>query len=285
VAQSLGYDLLSKILKKINMPTSDEVSTLIKSAVKKSIIDFAKKSLKKKAKFQILDLLIPKERKIRSIVGGLETSLGTTLWEPLAKALAAGNGFEVKNADLESPVNMPANLSNVLENIIADRNVGGEQYSALTSHEAIKNVCQSFLRSPITAFEKAPNGSGVDIWLVKDDVNYFFDVKTVQPNLSALKSCMKQVLTWYAYFYAGNPTGIAQSRIVFPYNPKPEKSFWDVVIGGGKPIEEDNEAWVGNQFWDFCSGVESTFEIIKNAFTELSESGELEEELNQLLNR
>jgi hypothetical protein len=267
------------------MPTNDEVSALIKSAVKKSIIDFAKKSLRKKANFQILDLLIPKERKIRSIVGGLETSLGTTLWEPLAKALAASNGFEVKNEDLESPVNMPANLSNILENIISDRNISGGRYSAIKSHEDIKDVCQSFLRSPITAFEKAPNGSGVDIWLVKDGINYFFDVKTVQPNLSALKSCMKQVLTWYAYFYARNPTGLAQSRIVFPYNPKPEKSFWNVVIGGGKPLEKDTEAWVGNQFWDFCSGVENTFEIIQASFVALRESGELEVELNQLLSR
>ncbi len=267
------------------MPTNEEVSALIKSAVKKSIIDFAKKSLKKKPKFQILDLLIPRERKIRSIVGGLETSLGTTLWEPLAKALAANNGFEVRNADLESPVNMPANLSNVLANIIADRNAGGRQYTAIKSHNAIKEVCQTFLHSPITSFEKAPNGSGVDIWLVKDDVNYFFDVKTVQPNLSALKSCMKQVLTWYAYFYARYPTELAQSKIVFPYNPKPEKSFWDVVIGGGKPLEKDDEAWVGNQFWDFCSGVENTFEIIQNSFVELRESRTLESELRRLLNR
>jgi len=108
-------------------------------------------------------------------------------------------------------------------------------------------------------------------------------VKTVQPNLAALKSCLKQVLTWYAYFYARNPTGNAQSRIVFPYNPNPNKSFWSGVIGGGKPIERDSEAWVGDQFWDFCSGVENTFEIIQSAFLELRESGELEAELNQLL--
>ncbi len=265
------------------MPTNDEVSALIKIAVKQSIANFAKKSLKKKAKFQILDLLIPKERKIRSIVGGLEGSLGTTLWEPLAKVLAAGNGFQVIDADLEAPANIPANLSSVLQTIIADRNDGGILYSATESHEAIQKVCQSFIKSPLTAFGKAPNGSGVDIWLVKDGINYFFDVKTVQPNLSSLKSCLKQVLTWYAYFYARNPTGTAQARIVFPYNPDPEKSFWNVVIGGGKPLEKDTEAWVGNQFWNFCSGVENTFEIIEASFIALRESGELEAELNQLL--
>lgn len=264
------------------MPTRDEVSALIKNAIKQSIINFAKNSPKKKAKFQILDLLIPKERKIRSIVGGLEGSLSTTLWEPLAKVLAAGNGFQIINADLEAPKNIPASLSSVLQSIIADRNEGGILYSATESHEAIKKVCQSFIKSPITAFGKAPNGSGVDIWLVKDGVNYFFDVKTVQPNLSTLKSCLKQVLTWYAYFYAQNPTGTAQARIVFPYNPNREETFWDAVIGGGKPLEKDTEAWVCNQFWDFCSGVDNTFEIIETSFMELKESGELEAEFNRL---
>ena len=72
-----------------------EVKTVVKDTVKASIREFARKSLKKKQKFQILDLIIPRERKIRSIVGGMETSLGTTLWEPLAKALSSQNGFEV----------------------------------------------------------------------------------------------------------------------------------------------------------------------------------------------
>ncbi len=79
------------------MLTNNEAKRIIRETVKTSIISFAHRALTKKAKFQILDLIIPKERKIRSIVGGLETSLGTTLWEPLAKALAKENGFQVIN--------------------------------------------------------------------------------------------------------------------------------------------------------------------------------------------
>ena len=44
---------------------------------------------------QVLDYIFPKERRIRAIIGGLETSLGTKLWEQLAKLLASENGFEV----------------------------------------------------------------------------------------------------------------------------------------------------------------------------------------------
>jgi Type II restriction endonuclease, TdeIII len=263
---------------------NDDIKAIVKETVVKSINDFAKKSLKKKAKFQILDLLIPKERKIRSIVGGLETSLGTTLWEPLAKTLAKNNGFNVINSNLQCPTNMPSSLNNTLQSIIDDRKKNGGLYDANSSHDEIKRICQSFLKRPIESFEAPPKGKGVDIWLEKDGVNYFFDTKTVQPNLPALMGCLEQILYWYAYFYSKEPQGTAVARIVFPYNPSPEKSFWDGIIGKGKPLEADNEAWVENQFWDFCSGGSGSYSIITESFTEIHESGILEKVLSNLLN-
>ncbi|MCF6220395.1 MAG: TdeIII family type II restriction endonuclease [Robiginitomaculum sp.] len=255
---------------------------LSKRLLRVALLNLQKKSVSKKAKFQILDLIIPKERKIRSVVGGLETSLGTTLWEPLAKALASKNGFTVKKSNLKSPTNMPSNLNNSLQTIVDDRKNQGGLYDASKSHEEIKRVCQSFIKTPVGSFTVAPRGRGVDIWLVKDGINYFFDTKTVQPNIGTFTSCMEQVLTWYAYYYSQNPTGAAVARIVFPYNPNPGKSFWDGAMGGGKPLEPDNEAWVENQFWDFCSGLEDTYELITSAFTELQKSGALERTLDTI---
>lgn len=260
-----------------------QAKEIIKSTVVKSISDFAKNSIGKKAKFQILDLIIPKERKIRSIVGGLETSLGTTLWEPLSKALAHENGFAVIDDKLKCPTNMPAALSNTLQAIVEDRTKQALRYNAITSHEEIKKVCQSFIARPIENFETPPKGRGVDIWLEKNGVNYFFDTKTVQPNLSALTGCLEQVLNWYAFYYSRNPTGHAQGRIVFPYNPYVGEDFWSKAMGKGKPLEADNEAWVENQFWDFCSGLDNTYEIIVTAFSEIVAAGTLQKDLDELL--
>lgn len=264
------------------MLTVELAKKIIKDTAKESIISFAKRALNKKAKFQILDLIIPKERKIRSIVGGLETSLGTTLWEPLAKALAGKNGFEIIDSNLECPANMPSNLNNALQTILDERKRKSGVYNARSSHDEIKRVCQSFLSRPIIAFERAPRGRGVDIWLKKEGINYFFDAKTVQPNLSALVSCTEQILYWYAYFYSRFPDRQAEARIVFPYNPH-DGDFWDKTIGKGQPLERDNEGWVGNQFWDFCSGMQGTYEIITESFNELRESRELENDLNRIL--
>lgn len=265
------------------MLTADRIQNITKNTIISSIENFAKKSLKTKAKFQILDLIIPDERKIRSIVGGLETSLGATLWEPLGRALAEENGFQVFRKDLMMPANMPAILSNALQTVIAERNGDSGLYNAKTSHDAIRNACQAFKKSPIDSFKKPKSGRGVDIWLKKNEINYFFDTKTVQPNLSGLTNCLEQVLCWYAYFYSQNPDGQAEGRIVFPYNPTPETTFWDSVIGKGKPLEAGAEAWVEDEFWDFCSGYKGTYSIIKKSFSDIRASGELSEVLDHLL--
>src|SRR3990167_850325 len=70
---------------------------------------------------QPLDLLIPKERKIRSIVGGLETSIGTTVWEPIAKTLAETNGFEIIEDKILKPSPFPLELQAELSNVISLR--------------------------------------------------------------------------------------------------------------------------------------------------------------------
>lgn len=255
-----------------------EIKEIVKSTVKISILSFVKKNLGKTPKFQVLDLIIPIERKIRSTVGGMETSLGTTLWEPLAKALAKHNGFEIVKDKLMAPVIMPSNLNNTLQIILDERKKQSGHYNAMQSHNTIKNICQTFIDRPITQFEKAPKGFGVDIWLKKNGVNYIFDTKTVQPNLGAFNKCMEQVLTWYAYFYCRYPLEKVEAKIVFPYNPH-KGNFWDKTIGKGKPLEADNEALVEDQFWDFCSGHIGTYSIIKDAFIELEKSKELESEL------
>lgn len=263
-------------------PTREQVFEIARETVITSITNFINNRIDVVPNFQILDLIIPVERKIRSIVGGMETSLGTTLWEPLAKNLASLNGFQIINENLPKPANMPANLQSTLQIVIEGRNNRNPAFTAANCHTRIKEICQSYINNPITDFVPAPRGFGVDIWLRKNDVNYFFDTKTVQPNVGTLSKCFEQVINWYAFFYSQFPTKSAQSRIVFPYNPYENESFWAKAMGGGWPLEPDNEGWVENQFWDFCSGYENTYEVILDSFVSISESGDLEEIIQEI---
>jgi hypothetical protein len=262
---------------------NNQLKVLIKKTVVDSILKYSKKNIGKRRSFQILDLIIPKERKIRSIVGGLETSMGRTLWEPLAKEIAIQNGFEVIGENLELPKNLPGSLSQTLQVIIEARENQNDLFNAALSHSTIRNNCQQFINSPIRDFRKAPKGNGVDIWLKKNDINYFFDTKTVQPNVGDFRKFLRQILHWYAYYYSKNPNGKAVAKIVFPYNPY-LGDFWKYCKGGGKPLEKGEEAWVENEFWDFLSGFPNTFEMIKESFNELYLEKTLEEKLSEVFN-
>lgn len=254
----------------------EEIFAISRETVVDSITNFIRNRANRDPNFQILDLIIPTERRIRSIVGGMETSLGTTLWEPLAKNLARLNDFEIIEANLMAPANMPGNLQNTVQIITEGRITRNELYSAEYCHDRIKEVCQGFIQQPINEFVAAPRGFGVDIWLRKDDINYFFDTKTVQSNVGGYSKCFNQVLNWYSYFYSRYPTQNASARIVFPYNPYGLEDFWNRTMGRGWPLEPGNEGWVENDFWDFCSGYENTYQIIRDSFVSISETGDLE---------
>ena len=74
----------------------------------------------------------------------METSLGTTLWEPLAKSLASLNDFEVIEGNLEAPVNMPTSLQSTVQIVVDGRINRNSLYSATYCHDRIKEVCQGF---------------------------------------------------------------------------------------------------------------------------------------------
>ena len=153
-------------------PTQQEVFNLVRETVISSLTNFIQNRMGVEPNFQILDLIIPTERRIRSVVGGMETSLGTTLWEPLAKNLALLNGFEVINENLLKPTIMPANLQNTLQIVLEGRHNRNPVFNSINCHDRIKEICQGFINNPIPFFTNAPRGFGVDIWLKKENINY-----------------------------------------------------------------------------------------------------------------
>ena len=233
------------------------------------------------ANFQILDVLMPKERRIRSIVGGLETSLGTTLWEPLAKGLASLNGFEILNGKLIlQPDPMPEGLEDTLNKVISSREKQKSIYDDRTSREEIKKSCIHLIKNPVKNFCSPPRGSGVDVWLRKEGIDYLFDIKTVQPNIGGYKSYLREIMTWYAYYYSKLPRGEARAFIFIPYNPY-KVDFFKGTIGHGFPLSK-NELWVQDTLWDFCSGTKNTFKIIHSAFGHINDKQLVSKELNKL---
>ncbi|NII83163.1 TdeIII family type II restriction endonuclease [Pedobacter sp. SG908] len=259
-----------------------ELMVEIKTVVVSSIRTYIKNYDKKSKTFHPLDYLIPTERKIRSIVGGIETSIGSTLWEPLAKRLAELGGFEVLDQKLNQPEESTTFLSNVIANVKEERIT---RSVVRDINSVIRENCQHFAGKNIP-LKVTTKGQGVDIWLrkKKTGIHYLFDTKTVRPNMEKFKDLFRQIVDWYSYFYTEFPLEKAECRIVFPYNPFGAKDFWEKSIKKGWPLAAHSEAWVGNEFWNFLSERENTLELIFEAFMEVKTDNTLELEFKALFN-
>ncbi|MDH6075619.1 TdeIII family type II restriction endonuclease [Umezakia ovalisporum] len=250
----------------------ENIKLKIKENLKESIISFFKDKTVKN--YQILDEIFPNERRIRSLIGGLETSLGTNFWEPISKTLAKMNGFEIITEKILIPTPFPEILQNELDKLVYEREhkPNNKRISTKECIDRLRNAATKINPQNMTKYILPPKGTGVDLHLSKDGIEYLFDIKTAQPNLADFQKFNKQILQWYAYKLAKDTNCNLEARIAIPFNPF-NKPWYEEQKSklSNSPLDIHQDIWVENEFWDFCSGIENTFEQLKSLFVELGQ--------------
>ena len=241
----------------------------LKSKIKKTVEEAIRNFFRDKdvKVTHVLDLIFPKERRIRSLIGGLETSLGTTVWEPVAKTLAKENGFTIFDNGLLRPNPFLLN-----EKVGELKKLREERSSPISMQKCVEILRQAAkeIKSETFAYVSPPPGKGIDLYLSKNGKEYVFDIKTNQINQSDGLKLNLQLLEWYAYRLTQSPNVQIEARIAFPFNPY-KGDWWDHNGSRAYPLEKGKDAWVENEFWDFCSGQENTWQEILKVFDELAE--------------
>ena len=252
-----------------------KIEELVRKTIKKSITNFFQGKVVKVE--HVLDLIFPRERRIRSLIGGLETSLGTRLWEPLAKAFAKQGGFSIldeKEFNSSVPV-LPESVRHFISDFVdkksKDMNLTHDSFvKKLDEH--IKNIDLSDIE-----YRKIPKGEGVDVWIEKNNKEYLIDIKTTQINAGSGPKFNANMLNWYAYRAISKKQSNSENQcttkclLAFPFNPHKSVDFWKKEGGKSKPLIPGNEALVADEFWDFLYGKTNTTELIFKEFKKLGE--------------
>ncbi|MCM3195814.1 TdeIII family type II restriction endonuclease [Priestia megaterium] len=245
-----------------------ELKLKIKKKIEKSIHNyFIKKSKKEINHRHVLDGIFPRERRIRSLIGGLETSMGRTLWEPLAKFLAKNNGYEIIEGKLMMPENVPAEVVEIYNEFKPLRESESSNVSLMQYVEALRNVLKNIDTSELK-YKKMVSGKGVDIWIRKNGVEYAFDIKTTQINAGDGKKFNSFLMDWYMYRLCQNPNMEFHAKIAMPFNPY-KKSWWSHNGSRAYPLEPKRDLVIEDEFWDFLSGFENTWGEINKIFEEI----------------
>lgn len=252
-----------------------DLESVVRDTTITAIRSYLEKVKQPKSQHVVLDRIFPTERYVRSIMGGLETSLGTKLWETLAKAIAKANNFTILNEKtFQKPKAMPEAVSQLIS-VWHEQRMIPQAYLSLDEYiQALQDMCQQLDTNKLT-FTTVSSGDGIDLWLEKNEEEYIFDIKTVQINAGYGNSFSAKVMSWYAYRFLQDATINLKAAIAFPYSPFPPytvNSWWAKLGSRAYPLKRNEDALVQDEFWNFLSGQGNTWARILSVFDNIGQS-------------
>jgi hypothetical protein len=190
-----------------------------------------------------------------SFIQSLNTTFGTSIYEPVAKELAKVTFKEVYTQfRLDNIITQDA--QNEIQKIMNDLSVGSDVKKAVGT-ERIRKAAQSGKLNKLKSVK-------VDLFLVsKEDEVFMFDLKTVKPNKGDFISYKRNMLEWLAVYFYQHPTAKVNTLISIPYNPYEPEPYKRWTMKGMLDLKE--EVKVAEEFWDFLAG-EGTYIDLLDCF-------------------
>ena len=190
--------------------------------------------------------LLGKDRMaLYSFIQSINTTFGTSIYEPVAIELAKGR-FSVAKAHVKPNDEISNEAQQVIQNIIDELTSGMRAPDRQKEFQEIKQVCSEM------PLKKVKPGL-VDIWLEDYHGNIFlFDLKTVKPNIEGFIGYKRKLLEWIALELVKNPNANINPIIGIPYNPYEPKPYKRWTMRG--MFELHKEVLIAEELWDFIGG-------------------------------
>ncbi len=249
---------------------ANNIETLLKSALREKFSNYQPESIT----MPFHTRLLGKDRlALYSFIHSINTNFGTTIFEPVAKALAiirfSAAATQVKPANI-----ITLEAQRVIQDIMDNLSAANISPNKADEIEAIRAVCQK-------GEEKRVKLTKVDLFLQsKENELFFIDIKTAKPNKGEYAGFKRTLLEWVAVTLHDNPAQKVNTLIAIPYNPYEPKPYCRWTIAG--MLDLKNELKVAEEFWDFLAGSGAYYDIL-NCFERVGI--ELREEIDIYFSR
>lgn len=191
------------------------------------------------------NLLLGKDTmQLFSFVHSVNTTVGTSIYKPLAKVLGEVQFSEVATEKKLGEF-ISARAQEVIQGIMNDLMNGDKPPCQQIEVEEIRRVCQEGKAVKIKTRQ-------VDIYLVNsDNKHYPIEIKTAKPNIGSFETHKKDLLNWTAKILHENPQAEVGAMLAIPYNPNApdEYSHWTMR----NTVERGTQIKVADEFWDFLA--------------------------------
>ncbi|MFA6529017.1 MAG: TdeIII family type II restriction endonuclease [Candidatus Gracilibacteria bacterium] len=201
--------------------------------------------------------LLGKDRlALYSFIHSLNTNFGTSIFEPVALALAQKH-FKTATAQATAGKQISTEAQKEIQKIIDGLTTATTSPHKIDEIEKIRKVCQK--GEMITV-----KPTKVDLMFESKTGEYFlFDIKTAKPNAGGFKEFKRTLLEWVAVILADNPKAEVSTFIAIPYNPYEPEPYTRWTMRGMLDLE--NELKVADEFWDFLGG-KNTYKDLLDCF-------------------
>ena len=190
-----------------------------------------------------------------SFIHSLNTTFGTSIFEPVAETLASLEfPFAQKQFVVGDEISEQA--QNEIQHIMNELTIGGNP-DKINEIERIRKVC---IKGKINKLKTVK----VDLFVKGNDESiHLFDLKTAKPNISNFKDFKRTLLEWVAIYLFKHPDAKVNSYIAIPYNPYEPKPYERWTLQGLFDLHQ--EVLVGQEFWDLLGG-KNTYEDLLKVF-------------------
>lgn len=218
--------------------------------------------------------LLGKDRlALYAFIHSLNTNFGTTIFEPVALALAQKN-FKVAVSQAKVGSEMSSAAQAEIQKII----------DGLTTATTTPNKPEEIerIRKVATKGEMVKvKPTKIDLMFESKEGDYFlFDIKTAKPNAGGFKEFKRTLLEWVAVMLADNPKANVNTFIAIPYNPYEPEPYNRWTMRG--MLDLGNELKVADEFWDFLAG-KNTYKDLLDCFERVGI--EMREEIDEYFKR
>ncbi|KJR43472.1 type II restriction endonuclease TdeIII [Candidatus Magnetoovum chiemensis] len=187
-----------------------------------------------------------------SFIHSLNTTFGSSIFEPIAETLA-----RLRFADAQKQYAAGNEISEQaqieIQNIINELTMGNTSNKA-QEIERIRTVCTKGKMNKLKTVK-------VDLFVRDSDGTvHLFDIKTAKPNVSNFKDFKRTLLEWAAIYLSKHPSDDVNSYIAIPYNPYEPKPYERWTLKG--MLDLDRELKVAAEFWDFLGADGAYLELL-----------------------
>jgi len=189
-----------------------------------------------------------------SFIQSLNTTFGTSIFEPAAVALAK-NRFAKVEAQYIVGSRIFSSCQSEVQSIINRLTITGQPD---------KSKELEVLRGVISGSINILKPAKVDLFVQsKTGEQYLFDLKTAKPNKGDFQKFKQTLLEWAGIALTENPALRVNTLIAIPYNPYEPEPYQRWTMAG--MLDLKRELMVAEEFWDFLGG-EGAYQELLDCF-------------------